>query len=72
MSSLTTCKQLTQQPSTTSSKNVSGVQLKSVLLSLSPDCNKTLPNYVKGPVPEIFLFLIIHHVQSLDNQYYKV
>ena len=72
--SVTTCNQLTQQPSCISCKQVRGVQLKSVLCSVPPDGNKTLPVYAKWPVPETlviyFLFLIIDHVHSLDNQYY--
>ena len=54
--SITTCNQLTQQPSSTSCTQVQGVQLKSVLRSVSPDCNKTLPVYAKWPVPEFFFY----------------
>ena len=57
MSSVTACNQLTQQPSSTSCKHVRAVQFKSVLCSVSPDCNKILPVHEKGPVPEnFFLF----------------
>jgi len=52
--SLTTCNQLTQQPSNTSSKKVSGDQLKSVLHSVPPDCNKTLPVNAKRTRSRIF------------------
>ena len=69
MSSITACNQLTQQPSSTSCKQVQGDQLKSVLRSVSPGCNKTLPVNAKiKTVPG--LFLMWDNVQSLDNHYY--
>jgi len=48
MSSVPTCNQLTQKPSGTSCKQAQRDQLKSVLHSVAPDYNKTIPVKAKG------------------------
>jgi len=68
MSSLTTCNQLTQQPSSTSSKNFKGIQLKSVLHSMSPDCNKTLPVYAKEQFQKIYHFFIFNNTPCTESR----
>jgi hypothetical protein len=67
ISSITACNLLTQQPSNTYCKQVQGDQLKSVLRSLSPDCNKTTPVNERESVSDSFL--IHDNEQSLHNQY---
>ena len=64
MSSVTTCNQLTQQPSSISCIKVQGDQHKSVLRSVPPDYNKTLLVNAKGTRSRIYFLC-----ETLDKVY---